>query len=95
MNLVRKESGPYWERLLKEGGKHWFLKADWDRWVDEDEQEEAGEGNDFNMGDLDMSGGQGGFDDDEEDDDDEDMPELEEDQPSGGEGHSSAETKEV
>jgi len=23
MNIVKKESGPYWERLLKEGGKHW------------------------------------------------------------------------
>jgi len=90
LNIVKKESGPYWERLLKEGGKHWFLKADWDRWVDEDEQDEAGADNDFNLGDLDMSGA-GGFDEDDEDDDD--MPELEEDQPAAGEsGEAAGET---
>jgi len=78
LNIVKKESGPYWERLLKESGKHWFLQVDWDRWVDEDEQDEAGKENDFNLGDLDMGGGE-----DFEDDEDDDMPELEEDQPSG------------
>lgn len=50
-NIVKKESGPHWDRLTKVGGKQWWLKADWGRWVEEDEEDEgAGEGGDFDMG---------------------------------------------
>lgn len=49
-NIVKKESGPHWDRLTKVGGKQWWLKADWGRWVEEDEEDEgAGEGGDFDM----------------------------------------------
>jgi len=33
----------YWPRLLKTDKKMHFLKTDFDKWVDEDEQDEAGE----------------------------------------------------
>lgn len=33
----------FWPRLLKEAKKYHFLKTDFDKWVDEDEQDEAGE----------------------------------------------------
>ncbi|KAF2401412.1 HSP20-like chaperone [Trichodelitschia bisporula] len=33
----------FWPRLLKEKAKLHFLKTDFDKWVDEDEQDEAGE----------------------------------------------------
>ncbi|KAI2789679.1 Co-chaperone protein SBA1 [Penicillium oxalicum] len=33
----------YWPRLLKEAKKAHFLKTDFDKWVDEDEQDEAAE----------------------------------------------------
>jgi hypothetical protein len=33
----------YWPRLLKEAKKVHFLRTDFDKWVDEDEQNEAGE----------------------------------------------------
>jgi len=39
----------YWPRLLKESKKVHFLKTDFDKWVDEDEQEEAPE-DDLGMG---------------------------------------------
>ncbi|KAI6010174.1 HSP20-like chaperone [Pisolithus marmoratus] len=40
----------YWPRLTKEKAKTPFIKTDFDRWVDEDEQDEATD-NDFGMGD--------------------------------------------
>lgn len=38
--VARKEVGDHWPRLLKAPGKapQW-LKIDWDRWKDEDEEE--------------------------------------------------------
>merc|ERR1712000_588966 len=44
----------YWPRLLKDSKRLHFLKTDFDKWVDEDEQEEAPE-QDFNQ-----FGGEGG-----------------------------------
>jgi len=35
--LVRKEPGAYWPHLLKQKGKYNWLKADWNKWKDEDE----------------------------------------------------------
>lgn len=42
LKLVKKElSDEYWPRLLKDAKKVHFLKTDFDKWVDEDEQDEA------------------------------------------------------
>ncbi|KAH8597878.1 HSP20-like chaperone [Bisporella sp. PMI_857] len=40
----------FWPRLLKEAKKAHFLKTDFDKWVDEDEQDEAPEDDLGNMG---------------------------------------------
>lgn len=49
--IAKLDEGPYWPRLLKAPGKTPpYIKADWDKWVDEDEEDE-----------LDASG-MGGFD---------------------------------
>ncbi len=38
---MKKEENKWWSRLIKQGGKApVFLKVDWDKWVDEDEEEE-------------------------------------------------------
>jgi len=38
--LMKKEAGPYWARLLKDSKKNHWLKADWNKWRDEDEDDE-------------------------------------------------------
>jgi hypothetical protein len=44
MKLQKKElKEEYWPRLLKDAKKVHFLKTDFDKWVDEDEQNEAPE----------------------------------------------------
>ncbi|KAK2066063.1 HSP20-like chaperone, partial [Colletotrichum caudatum] len=44
LKLQKKElKEEYWPRLLKEAKKAHFLKTDFDKWVDEDEQDEAAE----------------------------------------------------
>ena len=44
MKLQKKElKEEYWPRLLKDSKKLHFLKTDFDKWVDEDEQNEAAE----------------------------------------------------
>ena len=56
MKLRKKElKEEYWPRLLKESKKVHFLKTDFDKWVDEDEQDEAEED------DLSQFGGAGGM----------------------------------
>eukprot|EP01116_Phalansterium_solitarium_P017353 TRINITY_DN4252_c0_g1_i1.p2 TRINITY_DN4252_c0_g1~~TRINITY_DN4252_c0_g1_i1.p2 ORF type:complete len:171 (-),score=70.61 TRINITY_DN4252_c0_g1_i1:255-767(-) len=85
--LHKKESGPYWERLLKEAGKVRWLKADWNKWKDEgeEEDEQAGGFDTSGMGNFDMSKMDFGnmandfAADDDEDSDDDELPELEED----------------
>lgn len=58
----------HWPRLVKEAGKLKWLSCDWDKWVDEDEEDEkAGPG--FDMGDMDD------FPDDEEMDSDDEEEE--------------------
>jgi len=90
--LIKKESGPYWERLLKEGGKRNWLKADWNKWVDEDDVDGAENFDTGGMEGFDMGGGGmpdfsgGGMPDfgamggEGEDSDDEEIPGLEEDE---------------
>ncbi|OQD76442.1 hypothetical protein PENDEC_c004G06553 [Penicillium decumbens] len=72
--LRKKElKSEYWPRLLKEPKKYHFLKTDFDKWVDEDEQDEAAEddyannfggmgGDEGGLGNIDFSklGGMGG-----------------------------------
>ncbi|KAK4656143.1 p23 chaperone protein wos2 [Podospora pseudocomata] len=91
MKLRKKElTEEYWPRLLKESKKMHFLKTDFDKWVDEDEQNEAEEEDFSQFGGMGGAGGDfGGIDfsklgagagmpegDDEEESDD-DMPPLE------------------
>ncbi|KAF0911836.1 hypothetical protein E2562_012321 [Oryza meyeriana var. granulata] len=67
--LIKKADSKWWPRLLKEGKPPVFLKVDWDKWQDEDD-EDIGLGD---FGDMDFSKlGMGGPDDDLEDDDEED-----------------------
>lgn len=67
LKLHKKElKEEYWPRLLKESKKMHFLKTDFDKWVDEDEQNEAPE-EDFSqfgggMGGMPGMGGMGGGD---------------------------------
>ncbi|KAI9055944.1 hypothetical protein LZ554_000879 [Drepanopeziza brunnea f. sp. 'monogermtubi'] len=49
----------FWPRLLKDAAKVHFLKTDFDKWVDEDDQDEAPEDDLANMGA--MGGGMGGM----------------------------------
>eukprot|EP00250_Pteridium_aquilinum_P000968 c11149_g1_i1 orf=100-582(+) len=77
--LIKSEKG-WWKRLLKgEGKPPPYLKVDWDKWVDEDEEDEAK--NDFDNFDLGSMGDFSGFNpggdmaEDEPDSDDEDVSE--------------------
>ena len=46
--LEKKDSGPYWKRLVKEEQKQHWLKVDFNKWKDEDESDdEAGGGQDL------------------------------------------------
>ncbi|KAL5779005.1 hypothetical protein ACOSQ2_009742 [Xanthoceras sorbifolium] len=63
--LVKKAENKWWSRLVKQEGKPpVFLKVDWDKWVDEDEEtEDKPGGADMDFGDFDFSkmnmGGEG------------------------------------
>ncbi|KOS22316.1 Protein wos2 [Escovopsis weberi] len=71
LKLQKKDLGEeYWPRLLKDAKKVHFLKTDFDKWVDEDEQNEApeedfsqfgGMGGDFGGIDFSKLGGEGGM----------------------------------
>ncbi|KAJ4296654.1 p23 chaperone protein wos2 [Kalmusia sp. IMI 367209] len=50
----------FWPRLLKDGKKVHFLKTNFDKWVDEDEQDEAPDDEDY-MSKMNPMGGEGGF----------------------------------
>ncbi|GAP88605.1 putative hsp90 associated co-chaperone protein [Rosellinia necatrix] len=59
MKLRKKElKEEYWPRLLKDAAKVQFVKTDFDKWVDEDEQNEAPE-DDFSQ--FGGAGGMGGM----------------------------------
>ncbi len=54
--LGKKAENKWWSRLLKQGGKPpVFLKVDWDKWVDEDEETDGKPGADMDFGDFDFS----------------------------------------
>lgn len=73
--LVKAESGPYWERLLKKEGRNVHCKIDWDHWKDEDDEEYAftdSFGGNKDLQDMDFVSGASTPDDDDDDDDGED-----------------------
>lgn len=78
--IKKKESGRYWEHLLKNIKKPFWLKTDFNKWRDEDESDDD---LDKNMDLSEMMQSMGGMGsgpatmDDEEDSDDEDLPDLE------------------
>ena len=41
LNLKKKETGPWWNRLTKATGKQNFINVDWNLYCDEDEEDEA------------------------------------------------------
>lgn len=51
--LQKKElAAEYWPRLTKDKAKVHYLKTDFDRWVDEDEQDEAADEDFSKFGDM-------------------------------------------
>lgn len=65
MVLRKKElKADYWPRLLKDKAKVHFLRTDFDKWIDEDEQNEAPEDDYLNQfgGGMGEDGGFGGID---------------------------------
>ncbi|KAL6578289.1 hypothetical protein OROMI_010617 [Orobanche minor] len=81
--LVKKAESKWWSRLLKPEGKPpVFLKVDWDKWVDEDEQDgnpggDMNFGGDFDFSKLDM-GGPEEFDEEAADDEDDESIDIDE-----------------
>ncbi|KAI3432351.1 hypothetical protein D9Q98_003908 [Chlorella vulgaris] len=54
--IAKKEPHEHWPRLLKAAGKPApNIKVDWDKWVDEDDEEEAGAAGGADMGGFDLS----------------------------------------
>ena len=58
--LEKKESGPYWDRLLKEKTKMHWLRVDFNKWRDEDESDEEAGGGDLEQM-MSQTGGLGGM----------------------------------
>ncbi|PAA57655.1 hypothetical protein BOX15_Mlig002721g1 [Macrostomum lignano] len=92
MCIKKKESGPYWPRLLSDSTKRHWLKTDFNRWLDEDDSDDdmaarennleemmARMGSGFGGGDdgLPLPGDDIGADEPDQDSDDEDLPDLE------------------
>eukprot|EP00744_Colponema_vietnamica_P003165 GILI01004886.1.p1 GENE.GILI01004886.1~~GILI01004886.1.p1 ORF type:complete len:168 (+),score=57.78 GILI01004886.1:76-579(+) len=78
--VIKKKEAGHWDRLVKESGKHAHIACDWDRWVDEDEEDDSmdfGNMDDFNGFGGFPGGDMRGFDDEEEDSDDDALPDLE------------------
>jgi hypothetical protein len=76
LNIIKADpTAEYWPRLTKDKIKNAHIQADWAKWVDEDEEEEAKpvgeEWNEDNMNNFNMGGMQGGDSDDEEEEEEE------------------------
>jgi len=71
--LIKKAESKWWPRLLKKEGKApVFLKVDWDKWQDEDDEDVGfNDFSDMDFSKLDM----GGADDDDFEDDEDDVVE--------------------
>ncbi|WOL09412.1 hypothetical protein Cni_G18165 [Canna indica] len=71
--LIKKAEKKWWSRLLKQEGKPpVYLKVDWDKWIDEDDEKEDKFGgmnfDDMDFSKLDMGGAEDELDDDDDDD---------------------------
>lgn len=69
--IVKADSGPYWDRLLKAEGRNIHCKIDWDNWKDEDEDDdEHSFGSQFadnkDLQDMDFGSGASSSDEDDE-----------------------------
>lgn len=54
--LIEKAEKKWWSRLLKQEGKPpVFVKIDWDKWIDEDEEKVNNSANDMDFSNLDFS----------------------------------------
>jgi cytosolic prostaglandin-E synthase len=73
--IQKAESGPYWDRLLKEG-KNVHMSVDWDNWKDEDEDDDYAFGSQFNNPSRDLEDMDFGAGDSDESDDDANDAEL-------------------
>ncbi|KAJ4976861.1 hypothetical protein NE237_001967 [Protea cynaroides] len=94
--VIKKAEKKWWGKLVKQEGKPpVFLKVDWDKWVDEDEEnEKAGMDfdDDMDFSKLDMGGDD--FDMDESNDEEEETEAKEEETKKEGEGEPSTEAAE-
>ncbi|XP_042398313.1 co-chaperone protein p23-1-like isoform X2 [Zingiber officinale] len=71
--LIKKAEKKWWSRLLKQEGKPpVYLKVDWDKWIDEDDEKENKFGgmnfDDMDFSNLNMGGADDGLDDEDDDD---------------------------
>ncbi|KAL8232615.1 hypothetical protein R6Q57_002393 [Mikania cordata] len=77
--VIKKEETKWWSRLVKQDGRTpVFIKVDWNRWVDENEQDEKAAGADMEFDDVNFSSLNIGGGEDYEDDDESDHEEEEE-----------------
>lgn len=60
--LERKEAGPYWPRLTLNSHKPIFVKTDFAKWKDEDEEDDTKDSQFGNMDWSNIAGGAGGED---------------------------------
>mmetsp|Transcript_10027 Transcript_10027/g.22503 ORF Transcript_10027/g.22503 Transcript_10027/m.22503 type:complete len:176 (+) Transcript_10027:133-660(+) len=72
---LKKEEEAEWPRITKAKGKFPWIKVDWKRWQDSDDEKEKDDFNLDGLGDFGNFGDMGGPDD--FDSDDEDLPDLE------------------
>ncbi|KAI3733084.1 hypothetical protein L1987_64301 [Smallanthus sonchifolius] len=95
MYLVKKEESKWWSRLIKQEGRTpVFIKVDWNKWVDEDEQDEKVAGadmefDDVNFSSLNLGGGGGDYEDEDESDTEEETESIMEEQTVSGESGAS------
>jgi hypothetical protein len=82
--LMKKEAG-HWPRLTKDTGKHLsHIKCDWNKWIDEDDEEGGADKFDFSQHNFSGFGDEGegppglsaAADEDEDDSDNEELPDL-------------------
>ncbi|MFS7953014.1 putative CS domain, HSP20-like chaperone [Helianthus anomalus] len=99
--LVKKKESKWWNRLVKEEGRTpVFIKVDWNKWVDEDEQDEkAGpdmEYDDVNFSSLNIGGGgEEDYEDDDESDSEDETESITEEQTVSSEPGASSSQVEV
>lgn len=76
--VIAKNEPGHWPRLTKEPSKHLtHIKCDWDKWVDEDEEDESSQIDMSNYGNFSSFDDAEGFGPGEEDDsDNEELPDL-------------------